>query len=138
MRPHDAIRLRLRDLLTARGISQPRLCKLLSEATGEKWLVQRLGKVLNGHIRLTVEDMVLMCRVADISLVELVRDPGRELVADLTPSELRMVQATRDYPNILLPVMTLVNEMAGRMRRPSSRETVRDQMRRARREREQG
>ncbi len=126
----DPVRLRLRQLLADKGISQPKLCTLLSTATGRPWLVQRMGKILNGHIELRVEDLVLICQVAGLSLVEVVRDPSREFVADLTPSEVRLINAMRDYPSISQPLIDIVRRLTPETRRPS-RAVLRERMRRA-------
>lgn len=91
----DDVRLRLRDLLQTRGVTQTELTRRLTKASGETWLIDHVSKLLRGEIRLRVEDVVLMCEVAGISLVELFREPGREYVADLTPTELRQAGGAR-------------------------------------------
>jgi transcriptional regulator with XRE-family HTH domain len=128
----DDVRLRLRDLLHTRGVSQTELTRRLCKHTGEDWLIDHVSKLLRGEIRLRVEDVLLMCEVSSVSLVELFREPGREFVADLTPTELRLIHALRDHPKIMLPLCDVVATLAP-VRKPS-RAIVRDRMRRAKRE----
>ena len=127
----DPLLARFRQLLADKGVSQARLCRLLTERTGELWLDQRMGKLLNGKMKLRVEDLVVMAETAGISLVELTRDPSREYVADLTPSELRLIHAMRDFPAIAMPLMDIVNRLAPPQRKPP-RAVLRERMRRAR------
>ena len=129
MRPSDPIRLRLRELLDARGVSQTQVCQRLTAKTGELWRMSRLSKLLNGHIVFCVDDLVLIAQVADVSLVDLFREPGREFVADMTPTELKMIHAFRDHPSVMRPIADVI-AMLTPQRKPS-RAIVRERMRRA-------
>lgn len=131
--PADRIRLRFRELLHQRGISQQKLCDTLTAQTGEPWFIQRMSKLLNGKNELKVGDLIVMCRAAEISLIELFREPGRELIADLTPTELRLIHALRDYPAIMQPLVDVVATLTP-PRRKVPREILRERMRQARRE----
>jgi len=128
----EELRLRLRESLHKRGVSQAELVKRLSAASGEEWLVAHASKSINGHIRLRVEDLLLIALVADLSLVELFREPGRELVADLTPTELRLIHALRDHPEIMRPLVDVVLKLTPTRKTP--RAILRDRMRRAKAE----
>lgn len=122
----DPVRERLRELLHEKKLSHQRLCNRLTEMTGEPWLVQRFGKLLNGSIMLRVEDLVLIARAAEISLVEIVRERGRELAADLTPTELQLVQGVRDNPALLAPFLALIPKTP---KPKPTRRMIRDRMR---------
>ena len=124
------LRLRFRELLHDHGISQRVLCGRLTKRTGMLWRESRLSKLLNGQIAFDVGDMLVMAEEAGISLVELVREPGKEFVADLTPSELRIVQAVRDKPELVPLFMLVVGAAAPR--RPPSRQIIKERMRRDR------
>ena len=132
MRPSDPIRLRLRELLEARGVSQTTVCQRLTAKTGELWRMSRLSKLVNGRIVFCVDDLVLIAQVADISLVDLVREPGREFVGDLTPTELKIIHALRDHPSIMRPLADVVAVLTPK--RKPSRTIVRERMRRAKAE----
>ncbi len=80
------------------GVSQTELSRRLEADTRRRWRVSRISKILNGHIPFTVDDLVLMCDAAGISLVSVVRQRGREFVADLTPSELNVIELIRENP----------------------------------------
>jgi transcriptional regulator with XRE-family HTH domain len=121
-----AIRLRFRELLEDRGMSQRTLAHRLTKRTGALWRESRLSKLLNGQIAFEVADLILMADEAGISMVELVRQPGREFVADMTPTELRIVQAMRDRPE-LEPLLKLV--VGDTPRRKPSRRIIRERMR---------
>lgn len=94
--------------------------------------MSRLSKLLNGHIVFCVDDLMQIAQVADISLVELFREPGRELMADLTPTELRLIHALRDHPAIMRPLVDVVATLTP-TRKPS-RAILRERMRRGRSE----
>lgn len=128
----EELRLRLRESLHKRGVSQSELVKRLSAASGEEWLIAHVSKIINGHIRLRVEDLLLIAQVADLSLVELFREPGRELVADLTPTELRLVHALRDHAEIMRPLVDVVLLLTPTRKTP--RAILRERMRRAKAE----
>lgn len=128
----DDLRLRLREALHAKRVSQAELTKRLSAKTGDEWLIAHVSKILNGHIRLRVEDLLLMVDVAGLSLVDLVREPGRELVADLTPTELRLIHALRDHPAIMRPLVDVVATLTPTRKTP--RAILRERMRRSKRE----
>lgn len=128
----DDLRLRLREALHAKRVSQSELTKRLSAKTGDEWLIAHVSKILNGHIRLRVEDFLLMVDVAGLSLVDLVREPGRELIADLTPTELRLIHALRDHPAIMRPLVDVVATLTPTRKTP--RAILRERMRRSKRE----
>lgn len=128
MAPADHVRLRFRELLHEKGVSQSVLCARLQARTGERWRESRLSKLLNGRIVFVVDDLVLMAECADISLVELFREKGREFVADLSPSELRVLNAMRDMPHTGQLLMDLVNSLTPEKRK-SSRAVIRERIR---------
>lgn len=102
------VRDRLREGIRARGLTQQQLCERLTERTGERWLIQRLSKILTGRNELKIDDFVAMADAAGVSMVELVREPGREFVADLTPSELLVLHAIRDTPQLQPAILQLL------------------------------
>ena len=128
MAPADHIRLRFRELLHEKGVSQSTLCERLEKRTGERWRESRLSKLLNGRIVFVVDDLVLMAECADISLVELFRAKGREFVADLAPSELRVLHAMRDMPRTGQLLIDLVNSLTPEKRK-TPRQVIRERMR---------
>lgn len=95
------IRQKLRDKLAHRKISQRALAARLYRTTGEEWSQSKVHKILTGQVELKVDDLSLMAAEAGLSLVELVREPGRELVADMTPTEMRIVNAMRESPRFM-------------------------------------
>ena len=99
----DRVRARLKDEMTRQDLSQRDVAGML------KWPQSRVSKVLNGRIGLDVDDVAELCFALSISPVEAVRDHGLEFVADLTPSELRLLQTLRQLPpDVLAAVATLI------------------------------
>lgn len=129
----DRIRARLRDALTDRKLSQRAVADRLQKFTGETWSQPKVGKVLKGKVKLKVDAMVVLADLVGISLVELVRDPGREFVADLTPTELKIVTAMREHPGLQDTIETMIKWRVPPMppKKPS-REVIRERMRRDR------
>lgn len=101
MKRAQEVRVRLKELLRALGISQTDLCERLNaEGPGKRWRLSRLNKLLNGHIPFGLDDLQEIADAAGLSMVELVRQSGREFVGDLTPTELRILQLLRENPSL--------------------------------------
>lgn len=69
----------------------------------------RLGKILRHGIRLRVDDLDLLARGVGIGLVETVRDRGMEFHAEMTPTELRVLERIRQRPDVLQALLTLLD-----------------------------
>jgi transcriptional regulator with XRE-family HTH domain len=99
----DTVRLRIREELARKKMSQRDLAAQLG------WSQFRLGKVLTGRTSLDVNDMAAVCQELRLSLVEAVRDPGLEFVAEMTPSELRILERIRQIPDTIDAIMLLLD-----------------------------
>lgn len=111
MNPHPAsarVRARLKEELHARDISQRELADALSKLTGHTWTQSKVGKVLTGAVELKVDDVDAIAKVAHIYLSEAVRDRGLEFYAEMTPTELRMLEKMRQRPAVLHAIMLLL------------------------------
>ena len=106
--PSERARQRMREHLRRRNISQRILAERLERLTGDTWSQSRVHKVLVGRVELRVDDVAYIASVADTSLVDIMREPGREFVADLTPTELRVIEAIRARPEMILPLLQLL------------------------------
>ena len=112
MKPTTAsarVRQRLKDELQAVGISQRELADELSKQTNEYWTQSKVGKVLNGNVELKVDDVDAIAKVAGIFLSEAVRDRGLEFYAEMTPTELRVLERLRRRTGALQGVMLLLD-----------------------------
>lgn len=128
--PSDRIRERLKQALSEKKLSQRKLAKLLSKFTGETWSQPRVGKVLNGNVELKVDDLAALCALAGLSLVEIVREQGREFVADCTPTELRILTGLREAPPQAVDgLLKLFETLVPPQRRPDRRATIKARMR---------
>lgn len=105
----DRVCERLKEELKARDISQRELAEALTKETGELWTQPKIGKLLNGNVRLTVNDADAIAKVAGIFLTEAVRDRGLEFYAEMTPTELRVLERLRQRPGVLQAVMVLLD-----------------------------
>lgn len=92
MRLSDAVRLRLREEMAQQDVSQRDLAGML------KWSQGRVAKVLTGRVQLLVDDLEAICTVLTLRPTEAVRDRGYEFAAELTPTELRILEAFRRLP----------------------------------------
>lgn len=129
----DRVRARLREALDARHLSQRAIADRLAKFTGETWSQPRVGKVLNGRVELKVEDVALLAGLAGLSIVELFREPGKEFVADLTPTELRILTAMRENVTIFQHIRGLIDALTDEQpKRKHSHAVIRERMRRGR------
>lgn len=87
--------LRIREEMTERGISQRDLAERLRCSQG------RVAKLMNGGINLRVNDVATLTDAVGITVVEALRDRGLEFYAELTPSEVRILERLRRRPNAL-------------------------------------
>jgi transcriptional regulator with XRE-family HTH domain len=100
----EDVRLRLRDEMTRRKLSQRDVAGLLG------WSQSKVAHILTGHVVLSVDDLADFCFALGLRLTEAVRDHGLEFCAEMTPTELRIVERVRQLPKPWLDaVMTLLD-----------------------------
>lgn len=85
----DQARLRIREEMERKKLVQREVADML------EWTQSRLAKVLTGRVELTVSDLEALCFAVGISMVEALRDRGVEFCAEMTPTELRLVERMR-------------------------------------------
>lgn len=83
---------RIRDEMRKRGISQPDLANLMHCSQS------RISKILNSASKLTVDTLGDLCFHVSLPVTEVVRDVGLEFVAEMTPTELRLLERIRAMP----------------------------------------
>ncbi len=119
MTTSERIRLRLREEMQARHISQRGLADRLTRATRANWRQAKVGKILGGQIELKVDDLDAIATCVGISLVEAVRDRGLEFFAEMTPTEVRILERMRQHgPAYVAALMTLLNVPGDPVKRP--------------------
>lgn len=106
----ERVRRRLREEMTRRDLSQQDVADLV------KWTQSKVAQKLTGRTPITLEELEALCFGVTLSPVEAVRDHGLEFCADLTPTELRILehlrhipQAERDAFLVVLRVKTRTN-----------------------------
>lgn len=80
---------RIRDEMSRKKLSQRDVAGILD------WSQGRVAKILTGRVELRLLDLESLCFAVGLQLTEAVRDPGLEFVADMTPSELRLLERFR-------------------------------------------
>lgn len=92
MRLSDAVRERLREEMARQNLSQRDAAQLLN------WSQSRIAKLLTGRIQLDIDDVEAFSTVLNVRPTELVRDRGLEFAAEMTPTELRVLERLRALP----------------------------------------
>lgn len=69
----------------------------------------RVAKMLKGTTNLRVNDLEQLAARVGISLSEAVRDRGLEFYAEMTPTELRVLERMRQRPGLLHGVMMILD-----------------------------
>jgi len=121
------VRARVRDELLHRRLTQRVAAERLEAYTGESWSQSKVHKILTGEVELKVDDLAAFARILNLSLADLMREPGREFLADLTPSELRLLEAVRDKPRFLPLFLEIIGDPDPRK---PGRRTIHERMRR--------
>jgi transcriptional regulator with XRE-family HTH domain len=100
----ERVRRRLREEMDRRDLSQQDVADLIT------WTQSKVAQKLTGRTPITLDELEALCFGVSITPVEAVRDHGLEFVADLTPTELRLLQRLRQLPRHELDaVMTLIH-----------------------------
>jgi transcriptional regulator with XRE-family HTH domain len=94
---------RIRDEMARKHLSQLEVAGLL------QWTQSRVTQKLNHRSPTTLDELEALCFAVGMSVVEVVRDPGLEFVADMTPSEMRIVQRMRQLaPPVIQAILTIL------------------------------
>ncbi len=88
-RRSEHVRLRLREEMTKRDMSQRDVAGILS------WSQSKVAHILNGRVEMSVDDLEAFCFGVGISITEAVRDRGLEFCAEMTPTEMRLLELWR-------------------------------------------
>lgn len=114
----ERVRFRLREEMSRRKLSQQEVADLI------QWTQSRVAQKLTGRTPITLEELAALCFGVGISLVEVVRDHGLEFMAEMTPTELRIVQRVRQFtPQQIDALQIMINVMKNT--RPENRRAAR-------------
>lgn len=103
--------MRIREEMTERKLSQRDLAQLLRCSQG------RVAKMLNGGVHLRLSDLAILAEAVGIPLVEAVRDRGLEFFAELTPTEVRILERLRRRPEVI-PALGVILGLKPDLERP--------------------
>ncbi len=84
-----AVRMRLREEKDRQKMSTRDIAGILG------WSQSRVGKILSGRVGLDLDDCESLCFALGIGLTEAVRDRGMEFCAEMTPTEMRLIEMWR-------------------------------------------
>lgn len=102
---------RIRDEMSTRKLSQRDLAERLGCSQG------RVAKILNGRVELRVNDLEELAKFVALPVTEVIRDRGLEFYAELSPTEVRMIERLRARPHLLQGVL-LILEISGVLATP--------------------
>lgn len=72
------------------------------------WSQSRVAKLMTGRVEMGLTDLEGLCFAVGLSPVEAVRDPGMQFCAEMTPTELRLLQQLRHLPRDVFEAMLLM------------------------------
>lgn len=116
MTPAHKALMRIREEMTERKISQRDLAEALNCSQG------RVAKIMGGGVNLRFNDLAILAAAVKLPLVETVRDRGLEFYAEMTPSEVRLLERIRQRPEVLEGLMQILGMKAPQVpkERPSA------------------
>lgn len=103
---------RIREEMDIREITQRDLSERMHCSQG------RIAKMLNGRVELRLDDVAELARHVGLPLTEVLRDRGLEFYAEMTPTEVRLIERIRQRPDLLQGVLILL-EIGGVLRSPT-------------------
>lgn len=117
----ERARLRLREEMTRRKQSQQDLADQI------QWTQSRVAQKLTGRTPITLEELAALCFGVGLSPVEIVRDHGLEFCAEMTPTELRVLERVRQLTSAqidgLMQILNVAKTTRLESRRASRKKT---------------
>lgn len=99
----ERARIRIREEMARKKMSQRDVAGILD------WSQSRVSKNLNARIELGLDDLASLSFAVGLQLTEAVRDHGLEFCAEMTPTELRVLERIRQLrPDQLDALMTML------------------------------
>lgn len=121
----DRARTRLIEVRKQRNIGQQELADMITHQTGELWTQSRVGKLLSGAVELRLDDADAMAHALGLPMTEVIRDRGMEFYADLTPTQLRIVEYCRQSPELAQHVLAVFSHVEALLRAKQKRTKAR-------------
>lgn len=89
---NDRVRERFKDEKARKHLSERDLAGMLN------WSQSKVAQKLSGRTPMTLDEFDALCFALSLSPTEAVRDRGLEFCADMTPTELRILEVYRAMP----------------------------------------
>lgn len=121
--PVESLNDRVRDTLRAekarRRLSERDIANLI------QWSQSRVAQKLSGRTPITLNELEGLCFALGISATEAVRDRGLEFVAEMTPTELRLLERIRQLtPDQRAAILQILGVIQNDARRALPQKTV--------------
>jgi transcriptional regulator with XRE-family HTH domain len=108
----ERVRELLRTEARSRGLSHRDIAGVLG-GTAAGWSPSRVTKNLTGRVEMGVDELEALCFALSISITEVVRDRGLEFCAEMTPTELRVLERLRQVPKpVMEAILTILDVRA--------------------------
>lgn len=109
---NDRVRERLRVEKDRQGLTEKDIADFVS------WGQSKVAQKLRGRTPITMNELEALCFALSLQPTEVVRDPGLEFVADMTPTELRLFERIRKLtPDQRAAVLTVLGVAPAEPRR---------------------
>lgn len=102
----ERARARIRDEMSRKKLSQRDVAGLLGG-----WSQSRVAKLLTGRVEIGLTDLDSLCFAVGLSPVEAIRDHGLEFLAEMTPTELRILERLRQIPKPTVDALIQILDM---------------------------
>lgn len=89
---NERVRLFLREEKVRRALSERDIAGMLN------WSHSKLASKMNGRTDITLDELDALCFALGVQPTEAVRDRGLEFCAEMTPTELRLLEQIRRLP----------------------------------------
>ena len=87
----ERVRERLRDEIIKQKLTQQEVADLI----GAGWTQTRVAQKLHARSRITLDELEALCFALGLPISEIVRDRGLEFYAEMTPTEVRLLEQFR-------------------------------------------
>lgn len=102
----ERVRLLLREEKARKKLSEREMADLI------QWTQSRVAQKLSGRTPITLDELESLCFALGLSPTEAVRDRGLEFCAEMTPSELRLLERLRQLPRPALDGIMAILQIA--------------------------
>lgn len=108
----ERVRDKIKDEMARKHLSQRDVAGLLG------WSQSRIAKLMTGRVELGIDDLEGLSFAVGLAPTEVVRDRGLEFCAEMTPTELRLLERYRQSPNAVKDALLTLMDVKVRTAQP--------------------